>query len=287
MTNIHPDMTDGDRLLELLAEEQTLGLDEERRLELEELVCGATSAGQEREAFERAAAAAMVAMTEEEACPSDVMAALQASVDRYVGREGGLAENPSPSMEVNPTTAEAELNKRRNLAFHYAGWFAAAACFVLAVVAWWPTPGAMPAAGPENRLAQVKEAIEAAPDPVTLEWAQWDTQLGLEGEAEVPGVKGEIVWSDSANTGYMVFEGLPELEGAEYQLWIVDSTRGLDQRVSGGVFTGSPAGGRVEVPIEETPVPINEAAAFAVTIEKPGGTWVSDMSRRVVITTRG
>jgi hypothetical protein len=225
----------------------------------------------------------MVAMTEDEECPSDVMAALQASVDRYVGRETDDASAPRPSMEIKPTSAEAELNERRSLAFHYAGWFAAAACFVLAVVAWWPTP----VVGPSDRLAAVKSAVSESADAVTLEWAQWDGQLGLEGSAEVPGVTGEIVWSDQANTGFMVFEGLPELEGAEYQLWIVDAERGLDQRVSGGVFTGAEDGGRIEVPIDETPVPINEAAAFAVTIEKPGGTWVSDMSRRVVITTRG
>jgi len=28
---------------------------------------------------------------------------------------------------------------------------------------------------------------------------------------------------------------------------------------------------------------VNKAAAFAITIEKPGGTWVSDMTRRVNI----
>ena len=275
MTDIHPDMSDGDRLMELLADEQTLGLDEERRLELEELIYGATAAEHERRAFERASASAMVAMTDTEDCPADIKAALQASIDRYTGQPG--------AMEAKPTSAERELIERRSLGFHYAGWFAAAACFVLAVIAWWPTPVVGPTDGVDRAMAD----LEGAPDAVTLEWSQWDSQLGLEGRAEVPGVTGEVVWSDAKQTGFMTFEGLPELGDADYQLWIVDAERGLDQRISGAVFEGHPEGGRVVVPIDPKQIPVEKAAAFAVTIEKPGGTWVSDMSRRVVITTRG
>ena len=96
-----------------------------------------------------------------------------------------------------------------------------------------------------------------------------------------------MVWSDSAQAGYMTFAGLPALEGSAYQLWIIDAERGLAQRISGGVFNGDAEGGPLRVAIDETPIPVNSAAAFAVTIEKPGGTWVSDMSRRVVIAARG
>jgi hypothetical protein len=39
------------------------------------------------------------------------------------------------------------------------------------------------------------------------------------------------------------------------------------------------------VPVEPL-IPVRDVAAFAVTVEQPGGTWVSDMSRRVVIASR-
>jgi hypothetical protein len=40
--------------------------------------------------------------------------------------------------------------------------------------------------------------------------------------------------------------------------------------------------GELVVPIRPA-IEVQGAAAFAVTIEKVGGTWVSDMKRRVVI----
>jgi len=58
----------------------------------------------------------------------------------------------------------------------------------------------------------------------------------------------------------------------------------MEQRVSGGVFSGSEgsATGEIIVPIEPG-LAIQGAGAFAVTIEPPGGNAVSDMKRRVVI----
>ena len=79
--------------------------------------------------------------------------------------------------------------------------------------------------------------------------------------------------------------GLPETNptAETYQLWIIDS-RGMEQRVSGGVFSGGAGGegGEVIVPIDPA-LAIKGAGAFAVTIEPPGGNAVSDMKRRVVI----
>ena len=60
--------------------------------------------------------------------------------------------------------------------------------------------------------------------------------------------------------------------------------RGLEQKVSGGVFNAS-AEGEIIVPIEPG-IDVGRVALFAVTVENPGGTWVPDLSRRVVIAPR-
>ncbi|HEX2838616.1 MAG TPA: anti-sigma factor [Phycisphaerales bacterium] len=147
-------------------------------------------------------------------------------------------------------------------------WLAAAAGIILAIIAWLPGSSSVdPRTGRQRLLA-------TSTDAVTLSWKDWDAP-------EVPGVQGDVVWSDSAQKGYMRFTNLPTKDSGkeQYQLWIVDS-RGMEQRISGGLFNGGT--GEVVVPIEPG-IRVQNAAAFAVTIEKPGGTWVSDMSRRVVI----
>lgn len=122
--------------------------------------------------------------------------------------------------------------------------------------------------------------VRARPDAVSIPWGEWTDDAV---KAEVRGVTGEVVWSDQAQAGVLRFEDLPFVEGTSYQLWIIDAERGMEQRVSGAVFQG----GRDLTVVEIEPgLRIGRAAAFAVTIEQPGGTWVSDMTRRVVIAAR-
>ena len=112
----------------------------------------------------------------------------------------------------------------------------------------------------------------------------------------------------SANLGYIVLalatkappatndkpSDLPQPAGDDsvYQVWVIDS-RGLaaadgrSERISGGTFTAAtaqrdPETGEFIVPVMPA-INVQGAAAFAVTIEDDGGTWVSDLSRRLVI----
>lgn len=154
----------------------------------------------------------------------------------------------------------------------WTGWLAAAAAVVFAVVV------ALNRPAPPS----IDDFLRNAPDLVRAQWGDWDSP-------EIPGVKGEVVWSDDRQTGYMRFTGLPanNPDQEQYQLWIVDE-RGLvdptgqSARISGGVFDVPSDGGPVLVPINPA-IKVGKAQLFAVTIEKPGGTWVSDMTRRVSI----
>jgi len=167
---------------------------------------------------------------------------------------------------------------------------AAAACLAFAAIGWIQIfanrQNALP---PQVALASLRDAVAKAPDVKRLTWSDWD-------QPEIQGVKGDVVWSEDGQKGYMTFRGLPANDPTkeQYQLWIVDE-RGLEQRVSGGIFNGSGDStgwqGEVraqrigdELIVEISPrIHVGTPALFAVTVEKPGGTWVSDMKRRVVV----
>ena len=84
-----------------------------------------------------------------------------------------------------------------------------------------------------------------------------------------------MVWSDSAQQGFMRLVGLPanQPDVAQYQLWIIDPDRD-SQPVDGGVFDVS-SEGEVLVPIDAK-LAVRNPRAFALTLEQPGGVVVSD-----------
>ncbi len=120
------------------------------------------------------------------------------------------------------------------------------------------------------------------PDTVRIAWAPFDLP---DAPAEQRNVTGDVVWNDELETGYLRFVGLkandPNIE--QYQVWVIDE-RGLEQKVSGGVFNAT-ADGEVIVPIQPG-IDVRRVALFAITIEEPGGTWVPDLERRVVVAPR-
>ena len=92
---------------------------------------------------------------------------------------------------------------------------------------------------------------------------------------EMKNVSGDIVWSDTMQTGYMRFRGLPVNDKAKetYQLWIFDETQDEKTPIDGGTFDVD-QNGEVIVPIRAKLRPKNPKM-FAVTVEKPGGVVVS------------
>lgn len=182
------------------------------------------------------------------------------------------------------------------------GWAAAVIAFSAAMVGWF-LPREKPGNGYETASLETKweDFAYQYPDAQRAEWGDW--ALAGEGPA-VEGVRGEVLWSEQAQTGLMRFEGLPANDPSQlqYQLWIVDKRglfdeNGQSARISGGVFDG-PRVAQGEamaddvhesvliVPIEPRLL-VQGAGAFAVTIEEPGGVWASDMSKRVVIAALG
>lgn len=257
-----------DRAQELLADRATGDLAPADRVELDRLLSEEPSLAGD-EGFERAAAALAVGLVSSstEAMPAEVRS-------RVLARMREVASSPLQLSGTGPSRAQsAGILPRPEVRtlprwMPYAGWIAAAAAVALAAVAWWPF-------ATKPVLDGRAEFLRLASDIKQAEWSAWDNP-------EVPGVSGRVEWSESLQRGYMVFSGLRPNDPAseQYQLWIIDA-RGMEQRISGAIFD---AAGTGEVIVPITPgIAVRGAAAFAVTIEKPGGVWVSDMKRRVVI----
>ena len=133
-------------------------------------------------------------------------------------------------------------------------------------------------------LAQRREQLLDVNGTIRVAWQPFEVP-GLP-DAEQPGVDGDVVWNDNLQQGFLRFKGLKVNDPSEeqYQVWVIDE-RGMEQKVSGGVFNAT-ADGEIIVPIEPG-IDVGNVQVFAITVEEPGGIWVPDLKRRVVVAPRG
>jgi hypothetical protein len=250
----HPD----DRLTELLADQALQGLTSEEELELETLLA---AEGRDSDLSLAVAAAALELAFLRRIDP------LPGRVARRLEKKGRLWANATSTVLGTRSVMDSpfpEVTRRATRLVWSAGpWMVAAACLILTLIAWWPGDG-------KNVVLLVK----AEPDHVSMDLHDWD--------GDVKGVKGEVAWCDRIQQGYAKFENLPPNDPTreQYQLWIIDE-RGKDQRISGAVFDSK--GPQEQVIAIKPGIPVRNPQTFTVTLEPPGGTWVSDFKRRVAI----
>lgn len=152
------------------------------------------------------------------------------------------------------------------------GWWAAAACLLLALFVWNRGQQPRPATEPQSLRAQ----LLARADSVRIDWtATADPNAG--------GIRGDLVWSPSTQSGVMRFVGMTRNDPAvhQYQLWIFDAERDERYPVDGGVFDVPAGATEVLVPIRAA-LPVGRVKLFAVTLEKPGGVVVSQREHILV-----
>lgn len=252
-----------ERLLDLLAKQATDGVTPAEQTELQHLLAQYPDA--DPQLIDRVAASVMLAGD----LPEEPMpASLRARIESQAARELPAATNKVTS--IHPRTVE-----RHAVATGRFAWFAAAACLVLAVIGWWPrlhetiqpptvTQVPRPLTPAEERLALLQRgAVTHA------EWINTDDPASQ-------GVKGDVVWDNSKQRGYLRFRGLPANDPgrSQYQLWIFDAKRDDRYPIDGGVFDIPAGATEVVIPINAR-LAVNEPAMFAVTIERPGGVVVS------------
>ncbi|MEO1618894.1 MAG: anti-sigma factor [Planctomycetota bacterium] len=149
------------------------------------------------------------------------------------------------------------------------GWMVAAAAALLAIVMWQRPIQPPEIDGPS--LTQRRNELLAKPNVVLASWSAGTTPLP-------ESVDGEVVFDPETQSGFMTFRGLPinSPTKEQYQLWIIDPERD-DEPVDGGVFDISSTG---ETIVEiDAKLKVIDPAAFAITIEKPGGVVVSTQER--------
>ena len=148
---------------------------------------------------------------------------------------------------------------------------AAAAMFILMLWSPWRAgdPGATLPVTPQTAAELRAELIQDAPDLVQVDWGTPE----IEGYTEVTG---DVTWSQAKQEGYMRLSGLPinDPTAKQYQLWIVDPARDKNP-IDGGVFDIDRATGEIIIPIDAK-LAVTKAAAFAITLEQPGGVVVSN-----------
>jgi len=257
------------RAEELLVDQVTSGLDHHRQAELDALLAGESEKLQE-ELMQTAALVQLGMLQIEKGTArrmpdhlrSDILTnAALSPARKSPAKNKGRADNVIDLAGAAEKRSHKAAETRRTDFGRYAGWAAAAAMAIALVIFRADVETQSPAADRGQLLA-------SAPDLITAPWAVSD-QPGYEN------VRGDVVWSDSAQNGYMRLAGLPANNPAErqYQLWIVDPERSAEP-VDGGVFDIPAGSGEFIVPIQAK-LGVDKPVAFAITLEKPGGVVVS------------
>jgi Anti-sigma-K factor rskA len=208
--------------------------------------------------FERAAAAVTLAGG---AGQAPLPAALSARIAQQAAEHFASAGKVTDLAAVRATAADKARHDReaaprraaRVGAYGWIGWFAAAACLVLAI---WER-SAPPTA------AEERAALLAKADSLKI-------PLGATKDPAAAGVTGDVVWDPATQRGFLHFAGLPPNDPAvhQYQIWIFDAGRDKRYPVDGGVFDVPANAGEVVIPIRAS-LMVRKPAAFAVTLEKP------------------
>lgn len=273
-----------ERLTNLLADSATEILSPEEREELQRLLSG-QSDFRESDLELVAASIHLTQPMDTETLPTRVRARILADAEKFFSANHQVEAKPAQA-EFHPAGNVLQFPAgriRKSFNWQMAGWYAAAACLLIAAVSWWPqfnsateTKPRIPGAG-ELRANLIAEAKDLS----RIEW----TPTALPG---MQGVRGDVVWSNAEQKGYMRFVGLPanDVKALTYQLWIFDAEQDERFPVDGGIFdiaqASATSNGEVIIPINAR-LKIGKATLFAITLEKPGGVVVSKRDRLALV----
>lgn len=294
-----------ERLLELLAERATEGLNAATAEELRRLLRQFPDL--DEHVFDSTAAALELAFAlPQQPLPDSLQQSVLRSLDR--AHSSTAAENPishpaqspppiefpaEPPARIAPAAAAApeqqvvdqlastepdssfratpkKRPRKREASWPWLPWAAVAAALVVAATAWWPR---LQPQTSELSLAQQRAVLMTDGNARLLEWHPSDDQLAHS-------VSGDVIWSSKLGSGFMRFRGLSSNDPAElqYQLWIRDAERDSRYPVDGGLFDVPVTDDDVIVPVRAS-LPIFDADEFAVTLEPAGGVVVSERTR--------
>jgi hypothetical protein len=289
MSDTRPQGQPDEAMLDLLIKQVTEGLSpaEQRALD----VLDTEVASVYRRDLERAAAAVTLAGSPDQPpLPAALAARLaQQAADHFASAAHNVSDLAvARTMAAQRTTSAQPASSRFAV---YGGWLAAAACLLLAVFSWQRSAPTPPVAvlvpppvtvaplpeKPAPTAAEEREALLAKSDSLKI-------SLGATKDPAAAGMTGDVVWDPATQRGFLHFAGLAANDPAvhQYQIWIFDAGRDKRYPVDGGVFDVPANANEVVIPIRAT-LMVRKPAAFAVTVEKPGGVVVSGREHVVAL----
>jgi hypothetical protein len=287
MSDTRPQGQPDEATVDLLIKQITEGLSpaEQRALDVLDTAIAST----ELRELERAAAAITLA-------GSNVAEPLPAALAQRLAQQADIHFGKVVDLEAARSTAAAKRPAAVRNSSAY-GWFAAAACLVLAVFGWMRSPpvGETPVvAATPPAAAWPVEQPPAPPTPAEERAAllaktdSLKVTLGATKDPAAAGVSGDVVWDPTTQRGFLHFSGLAANDPAvrQYQIWIFDAGRDKRYPVDGGVFDVPANASEVVIPIRAS-LMVRKPAAFAVTVEKPGGAVVSGREHVVALGAAG
>jgi Anti-sigma-K factor rskA len=273
-------------MVDLLIKQVTEGLspDEQRALDV---VDSAVASAHLRDLERAAAAVALAGSAPTQPLPPALAERLARQANDHFAAQAGAGGKPADLAAARAGAAPVLRTAVRSGAY---GWLAAAACLVLAVIAWNRSP---PPAPPIVTVPPPAPVIPPPPAPPSAAEQRAELLaksgsikivLGATKDPAAAGVTGDVVWDPVTQRGFAHFVGLAPNDPAlhQYQLWIFDGGRDKRYPVDGGVFDMPQAATELIIPIHAA-VPVLSAKAFAVTVEKSGGVVVSGREHVVAL----
>lgn len=158
-------------------------------------------------------------------------------------------------------------------------WLAAAASLLVAGFLWLGSDD-INTTGLISRSDQGRwDKFVAAADPENL----FEVQLATGNHESGSQAKGTVLWNQQSKRGVIKLSGLAtnDPDQQQYQLWVIDRVRGIEDRPNAGVFDITQTGENI---FEfRSDLKVFDPQGFAVTVEKPGGVNKSDLSKIALV----
>lgn len=299
MSDTRPQGQPDEAMVDLLIKQVTEGLspDEQRALD----VLDSETASAFARDLERAAAAVTlagsvpVAGATAQPLPAGLAKALAQQASEHFASLDKVADITAARKGAADKARTSATSEPRSNRYGSYGWLAAAACLLLAIFAWERSPApqvAPPVAEVPTPAPVIARPLPQPAPPTAAEeraalLAKSDSlkiPLAATKDPAAAGMSGDVVWDPVTQRGFLHFAGLAANDPAvhQYQIWIFDAGRDKRYPVDGGVFDVPANAAEVVIPIRAT-LMVRKPAAFAVTVEKPGGVVVSGREHVVAL----
>jgi len=276
-----------EKMLELLSEEAVFGLSETELAELAELEKEFPELKNDDSFALAAASIGMLNLDTNEQMPAHLREKIASNAEQYFTAQQSFAdaETSGEKEELQKTFAFAPAKS----IWSWLGWVAAAAACVVLAINIYTTRDELARATRrigelENQIPkptpkltatqEMEQFLASTPDVVRSTWGDFDPK-------NPRNVQGEVVWSNTAQKGFVRFRNLPvnDRTKEQYQLWIFDENQ--KHPIDAGVFDAD-AAGEIVIPLDAK-IKVAKPTMFAVTAEKPGGVVVSPLEKVMAV----